>query len=262
MMSLQILDDAQKRAPTALTVVVSGAWENSPIDFSIDTEVDPVYQAFADEGGEINAISIPVPGTTTAGVHGLIARSVSIGTDADQVATDDFTLLYPASHGHVVGPDVDPVEVPGALNFDGSRNWVLQDLLPGGLGSYIFLRNPRTLTTPEVNRDLSARHTTAVSGRHHITEANDQTSEMTFTGLAFTEGEHQNLANYFALNRRLYLIDHDNRAWIVAFNHVDVTHRLRTRFQLPGQVAQLSDWVAEYTVTTQVYGTWVQPVPL
>jgi hypothetical protein len=261
-MSFKILDPDLPRAPTAMTVTISGAWSAGPVDLWVDLESGgPDWTVTADGDGLVNAVSIPIPDTTTAGTHTMIAKSTST-TPGDPARYDsaDFTLQYGPLVPYMIGPDTDPVEVPGALNADSSRNWVLQDLMPGGLGSYIFPRNPRTLATPVTYRDLTFRHTTALVGQHHIFEARDQTTELVFTGIVLTQAEQQALENYFNLDRRIYLIDEENRAWTIALARVEVNHRLRTRYSTPGQPDTYSDWVAEYTATATVYGTSRTPV--
>lgn len=258
-MLLRIIDPDQRRSPTTLTVVLSGAFPDGYVSFVINA-LTP-YLVRADYSGDIVAASIPVP-ELDAGAHTLTATA----TNADgtvRAASAAFTLMWGSPPRHVPGPDADPVEVPGAVNEDGSRNWVLQDLMPGGLGSWVMPRNPAQSNRPLASRELTPSHTTALAGQHHVFEAVDDTHDWTFSGVLFTQAEHQKLEAYFTLNRRFYLIDDYNRAWIVTFGKVEVTPRLRTRFSLPGESDQLSDWVAEYSVTATVYGTtWHDPVPL
>ena len=415
-MAFKILDPVQRRAPTCLTVTLSGGWENGPVQFWVDLEDgDPIYTVIADDNGVIDAISIPVEHDTAAGTHLMIAKSsnpepddgdgtgggggppsnpaggptwdtatpftlggpasdptllsdldsgaswgaywsfvvaagetpdvtfnctasdsddpigniqlgllrggsdfgsatpvvfgdhstgviaatlhdgalyhlvlfleagdatttrnyvvrnTTTGTipgggtgggDTVRYDSDQFTLQVLPTVDVVMGPDADPVEVPGALNDDGSRNWVFQDLMPGGLDSYVFPRNPRSFTTPVTFRDLASHHTTSVDGQHHITEAHDQTTDFEFAGQAFTEDEQRALEDYWNLDRRFYLIDHENRAWTVALAQITFDHKLRTRYSFPGQSDVYSDWVAEYTATAHVYGTPRTPVPL
>jgi hypothetical protein len=240
-------------------VVLSGAIPDSVVQFTIDGGA--LQTVMADWSGNIPAVNIAVPGATTAGTHTL--QGVSAGGGETRTSSSTFVIETVPTPRHVPGPDVEPVEVPGALNADGSRNWVFQDLMPGGLGSWLMPRNPRTSNLAVARRVLQPHHTTAIAGQHHIFEALDDTGEWTFGGLLFAQSEHVDLEAYAHLNRRFYLIDHLNRAWVVGLNNVEVTPRLRTRFSLPGQEAQLSDWVAEYAVTATVYGsTWHAPVPL
>jgi hypothetical protein len=255
-MTMRILDPDQRRAPTSLTVSVSGAIPEALVAFSIDGG-DPVY-VLTDASGSINAVNIAVDGTLLAGTHTLDA-TVGSGSNV-RSASGTFTLAKDPPVRHVIGPDADPVEVPGALNPDGSRSWVFQDLMPGGLGSWVLPRNPRASNLPEVRRTLSPHQTTARAGQHHIFESVDDTQDWTFEGVVFTQAEHQKFEAYGNLNRRFYLLDDDNRAWVVAFTKVDLTPRQRTRFAFPGQPDQYSDWVADYTVTATVYGVWHNPV--
>lgn len=254
--SLFIYDTEHRRAPTALTVSVAGAIPGGTVEFWYnDDEVFATAQV--DDSGSIGVISLEVY-SMEAGEHTLKARD-----DTGREAWANFTLLYRPTTPKTVSHDADPIEVPGAANADGTWNWVLQDLMPGGLGSYIFKRNPVSMDKPMFQRTLSGQRSTHPAGRHHIFEGHDPTWEWRFTGVAFTQDDQEKLYAFLDLNRRFYLIDHRNRAWVCTFTQVEMVPRLRKTLVAAGEPAIVTDWLADYTVTAINHEKqWRTPVPL
>lgn len=242
-MTLKILDPAQKRSPTAITVTVSNATPNGVVLFEIDGDV--VYRATADDAGRINALSIAVSSEYLAGSHTLEAICGSLTSSAT------FTLTNNPATGHVVGPDADPVEIEEAIAEDGSRRWVFQDLFPGGLGSYVFTHNPITDVRPKFERNLTARHTTGQNGRWHVNESRARW-EWKITGRLFTEQESVELEDWADLNRRFYCIDDYGDAWVVAMSDLNITPALRADLAIAGEPSQHTDWLNAYEITLVV----------
>lgn len=251
---LMILDDTLIQAPTALTVVVDGGWPSDDVQFDIDGTV--VRTATLDSVGGLAPMSIAVSEALGAmGVHTLTMTSLTLDPGYTQSAT--FTIdREPNLVARVVGPDAEPVAVPAAQTSTGVYRWVFQDLMPGGLGSYVLPANPTTMSAPHFQRLLSQTHTTAVdSGRFHVSEVAEHAVEWEFAGFCATQVFHDKLLAYFDLKRRFYVIDHRNRAWKVAFTSVDLVARKRSDVN-----GALTDWAHDYTVRALIYDQdWAVP---
>ena len=156
-----------------------------------------------------------------------------------------------------MGPDAQAVEIPGAV-ISGHRHWVLQDMLAaseGGIGSYILPMNPREMTSPHLEHAFTSRHTTAKDGQFHVFQAGKMPKEWSFSGYSPTQEMAEKLLQYRRLNRRLYIIDHRNRAWKCIITNVEIKPRLRHIFN-----GEVSDWGSDYTVTATVLDQdWVTP---
>jgi hypothetical protein len=256
-MTMNILDDELARTPNQVPVVISNGPPAATVEFTFDDDPTVRYTTLLNDYGATSMVSVPVH-RMDPGEHVLHAKAGA------WEAQDDFTVLFKPTTPKSVGVDATPVEVPGALNADGSRNWVLQDLMPGGLGSYVMPRNPVEMDRALVQRELAAAHTTSPSGQHHIFEGNNPSFEWTFNGICFTQEDQEILYAYLGLNHRFYLIDHRNRAWVTALTDVQIVPRLRSEVILPGDpYSYQTDWLAEYTVTAIAYeDEYRTPIPL
>lgn len=176
------------------------------------------------------------------------ADVVRSGQDVFAVLAEPDAL--PTDPPDTVDVDVPPVDVPGAAHSSGVRRWILQDPAANGLGSYVLPLNPEKMDSPNFERTLTAKHTTAPNtGRHHIWEAPPQPIPWSFSGYCPTEEMAEKLRAYGELENRFYVIDHRGRTWVVVFQKVDLVPRLRqnTIYGDP------SDWVHDFTVNATIY---------
>jgi len=243
-LNLQILDPTLNQAPTSVQVQVFNVAPGATITFDIDgTEV---YTATADATGFLGQTSIPVPEDLgDIGSHTLTATSPGHGPDSQA-----FTLRRAPSPGlQVLGPDADPVQISGTIGPNGERHYVLQDLMPDGLGSWVMDPSPTSWTPPYVHKATNVEHTTAGSGKFEITESLLGPMDFTIAGYCPDETFYNNLLDYDGLTRRFYLIDHRNRAWIVAFSGVELKPRKRQQ----NQDGTLTDWAHDYTIHAVVF---------
>lgn len=146
-------------------------------------------------------------------------------------------------------PDADPQIVPGMQVGDVQR-WVLQDLMPGGLGSWVMPANPKSMQPIPRAFNVDVKHTTSVTaGRFHLSEAEPAPLPWSFAGYSPDQAFYDRLTSYGAINRRFYLIDHRNRAWTVTFDSVEVTPRHRQKLN----DGSYNDWAGDYTVHAVIY---------
>jgi hypothetical protein len=240
---LDILDDTLNRAPTSVTVTVDSAVDDSTLTFAIDgTDVATLE---ADSNGSLGPSSIPVASTYGAGQHTLSV------TDGDTSAEAPFWLERDApTSPRVVGPDAAPVAIPGA-----EGRYVLQDLMPGGLGSYVLPISPARWDGALIERTATATRTTSVHGPHRISGGTPSLLEWTLAGYCPDQAMHAQLEAFGDLNRRLWLIDHRGRAWKVAITDLRLTPRKR---QLDGH--DFNDWAHDYEMQVVVFSEqWETP---
>ena len=252
-MALIIYDPTLVRGPSALSVAVAGGQPNTDAVLAIDN-VD-VMTVLLDTDGSLGVTTLPF-GALAAGEHEVtITQDVESGDTIVGLAT--FTLAEdPIAFPLPPAIGLDPVDVPAAVvPGTGVRRWVLQDLAPGGLGSYILPINPKTMTSPHYEKTLQARRSTAVGGQYHVFQAANQPKGWQFAGYATTEEMCDQLQAYGALRYRFWLIDHRNRAWQVVFNHVQIEPRLRHRYE-----DVLTDWGTDFTVQATILSqNWAVP---
>lgn len=251
-MRITILDPVVERAPTSITVVLSGGQAQTDVTFDIDGT--DVYTVSADSNGMLGPTSLNLTATLgAAGTHTVTATQI---TDAGTITDSaDFEVLRaPALYPQVIGLDAAPVLVAAALTTENGvqvRHWVLQDLLAevdGGIGSYVFPHNPGTMTSPHLEHALNSRHSTASDGKAHIFEGGPFVKEWTFGGFCPSQEHQENIEAYRDLNRRFWVIDHRNRAWKVMFTNAEFEPRRRQNVN-----GVDTDWGSDFTVTATVF---------
>lgn len=208
--------------PASLTVSVNEALGAEPIIFLVDGV--EMLRVVPDSTGTAELVSVPL-GAMDAGDF-----TLTVQQGATSQGTAPFTVYQPyAPPPTRTGPDAPPVQVPGAIQPSGVRRWVFQDLMPGGLGSWVMPMNPEEMNTPAFSRELNVKGTTASveqGGRFHITEDAFTPVPWEFSGYAPTEAMRETMEAFHNLNRRWYLHDHRGRAWKVISQDLNLEPRL------------------------------------
>lgn len=217
-------------APSALLVSVYDALAPDDIVFRILGR--EVFRHEPDPDGGLEAVSVPVPDLRDAGNN----RLMQPGTYTLEVTQAlgrgevEFTLVNPPYEvPEEVEEDAPPALVPGAIQPNGTRRWVFQDLMPEGIGSWVLPMNPVDMGSPPFSRELTARSTTASDeqgGQFHVWENEWSPAEWTFRGYCPSEEMRELFEAYHALERRWYLHDHRGRAWKVTFQSLSMVPRL------------------------------------
>jgi hypothetical protein len=225
-LALTILNPDLDRAPTSLTLSLTGGKPMSVVSLAIDGA--QVATATTDSEGYLAGATIEIDDRWAAGTHTLFASQSGSST-----ATAPFTLQRgPMVYPKGTSPDTEPVSTaPG--------RFVLQDLQPGGLGSYVMPKSPARMTSPHAPRVLGHRATTA--GTLHIHEGGPQPQEWTISGVTTTQDEHDKLRAYAQLRRRFYVIDHRSRAWTVISGGCELVPRRRAAVG-----GATTDWIFDY----------------
>ena len=251
----EAVNAALYQAPTVLTFTVTGGWPAD--DVTVDVDGTVLLTTVLDSDGALAPTSVAIDATLgTVGSHTLTVTSLT--GDPGYTTSFPFTIeIAPPPDAVDPGADADPVIVPGADTGTGVYKWVLQDLAPSGIGSYVFPANPLSMTSPHGARVLQQSHTTsAVTGQFHISEPGAVAQEWQFAGVCTTQAFYDKLVQFYELPRRFYLIDHRNRAWKVAFTSLDFKARKRTNLN-----GSLTDWVHDYTVSALIFDTdWKVPL--
>lgn len=243
---LQVSNPEIIAAPASLTVSVFDALAPDDIVFRVDGR--EVLRHESDPDGSLELVSVPVPNFKDANQNPIMmpgTHTLEV-SQASGIGTLEFKILdEPAGPPEDASSDVSPVFVPGSLQPDGTRRWVFQDLMPGGIGSWVLPMNPVDMESPPFTRELSVKTTTAseeVGGQFHIWENDWTPVEWKFNGYCPTEEMREQLEAYDALERRWYLHDHRGRAWKVVSQLLELTPRL----------TQI--WNGEYTNEGHDYG--------
>lgn len=242
LINVSVLEDAVDRAPSTITVAVSGGEPLAAWTLTIDgTTV--LTGEFNSEGGT-GLLSVPVmPAYGLSGSHTVEVSQVALTGDT-VTGSDTFIVVRdPAAYPTGPAEDEPPVPVAGAV-----QRWVFQDPLPSGIGSWVMPANPRTMTSPHFEKALRGRHTTAPrSGQYHVTEGGQVVKQWQFGGQTWDPEVVAKLKEYFALQRRIYIIDHRSRAWKVALEDLQLTPHLQQNFD-----GEQTDWGHDWQVTCTI----------
>jgi hypothetical protein len=125
---------------------------------------------------------------------------------------------------------------------DPALHWRLFDLRDHDV-NYTFVRNPASWTNVFPPTDFTHDKTTAPDGQPLTWQAAARPWRMEFTGWLDTEAEYNDLLFWSQLRRRLWLIDHRNRAWLITIE----------QFDAQAQVKPNLPWAHKYTVKTLVF---------
>lgn len=206
---LTVDEDVLAVTPGSVEVSLVNLPPGQEVTFTVGGLASPTVLE-ADDTGRILRGSVDVP-ELDAGVWTIVATAGSFQAAGTVTVLEDAPpALTPQA------PDAQPVN-PGA----GTR-WVLQDLQPGGLGSYVFPVNPSRWSEPHTTNRITVDRTTSPIGQPIVWMGGNAGEEFVFAGNARTATFVQRLRDYHAINRRFYLIDHRNRAWIVTFDDLDL----------------------------------------
>lgn len=235
------------RAPTAVQVVVGNVDPGSTITFRIDGSV--AWTAVADGEGMLAQTSIPIGLSLGQGSHSLSASTSSNGSASGSFTLNRNPSLLPQERA----ADVNPVAVPGSTG-----RFVFQDVLPGGIGSWVMPINPSQMTPPEAARALSDQHTVApITGQFHLNEGATQAQPWRLQGYCPDAAYDAKLRAYRDLRRRIYVIDHRARAWTC----IVLGYSLELRKRKAEDTGVWNDHTGNWSMDLEIVGTnWKVPL--
>ena len=198
-----------------------------------------------DLDGDILGGSVLIPEVApfvTPGPFALEATSPTGGP-----ASADFVVLAPPEIPPATAPDATPQPVPQPPHD--VKHWILQDVTPGGLGSWVLPHNPVSHDPLPVDRAVDSRRATSPTGQFHLHDGWLNVRSWSFAGFCPNKAFYDRLVAYGKLNRRLYLFDHRDRVWTIAIEEVEVVPRKRIR----EDDGAWNDWAGEYTVRAVIF---------
>lgn len=249
---LTLLTPVLNQAPGNIEASISGGTPEAVVDIKIDTVT--VLTVTLDTDGNAGPLSVPVSNTLgTAGTHDLTA-----GTAA---TTFDITL-DPTAFPVTPGADEPPSDVSPVVG--GVRKWVFQDPVigAGGIGYWVLPYNPKPTdtTSPFPVKAFTSKHTTGNAGKWHIFQGQTPPKEWNFGGYLPRQEDVERLMEFRDLNRRFYIIDHRNRAWVCVLTHVEIVPRLRHTWVANHEEPLVTDWGHDYKVTAMIVNpNWLEP---
>lgn len=229
-----------QRAPGTFRVSVANGVPGAAVTFA--SEALTIPGSVLDDTGSLISFAVSIPSALAAGTYALVVSSPG---RAD--TTVYYTVVLEPYSSPVAQPD-DSAPTPVAL-VDGVRKWTLQDPAPGG-EEYVFEINPDSATSPHPENVFTTEVTTAPDGQVLTWEGSQRAVSWQFRGTLTTETQHDAFERFRALNRRVWLIDNRNRAWVVSIESFDAVPR-----RVPG-----NPWVHDYTVSAIIYKGPVTPV--
>lgn len=239
--TLLVFESELEQAPDTLTVAMANLVPFAEVTFTVDGLA--VGTAEADGNGDITTLTLDIDRRFLAGAHTVT------GTSGGLVASAPFTLAQsPANFPAAQPQDDDPVVVEGTVGANGVHRWVLQDLAPGGLGSWVMPINPSSMSSPHVRKTVADQQTTAVNGRSHLFEGMAPL-DWEASGFCPDREFYNKLVQFAQLPRRFYVIDHRGRAWTVSIAELD----MRPRQRVKDSAGRSQDWLHDYSIKFVLY---------
>lgn len=183
------------------TITIDDEFGDGPLDFDLDDDGSLISMAWAvldpQDAGSYD-LTVSHPGRDDVTVSFVIVNDAltdPIGQDADA------SPVY-----------IDPI--------GGVQKWVLQDPAPSGV-QYVFEINPDSATSPHGENTFTDDVTVAPDGQNLTWEGARRAVSWSFKGTLLTQTQFEGLQHFAGLNRRVYLIDNRNRAWVVVIDSFD-----------------------------------------
>lgn len=213
--ALQVYEPVIEIAPSSVTYSIFNLQE----DETISVQISPNPLGFtaltntADDAGIVLGESFELPGELPAGVYTLIATH-NQGTSGDTFVVEQAPILHPAD---INDDDALPDDSPPAGPF---TRWTFVD--PAGLvADFVFTFNPERMTSPYVPRTFLSESTTSPTGQAQVWEALAPGADWEFAGYVNTEAELETLLSWLDVKRRIWVVDHRQRKWVVALVSID-----------------------------------------
>jgi hypothetical protein len=224
--------------PGFLTVSVFNVPAGDLISFRLDVDnvTHEIDTAVADDSGNLVHHDVLVSSNLVNGSsHTLYANNATNGSDSGIFTVDNNQ------------PAEDPMVAPAPPTLIvrlGVQRWYFQDPTGNSPDHYIFPRNPITYTTPFAEKVLSYDFTASPDGHPITMEGKQKPVPWTFSGTLLTKAEEAQFRYWFERPYRIYIVDHENRAYLVYISKFDVTpkysvnHPERRTYQMTATVYQ------------------------
>lgn len=230
---------AVPQTPASIRAYLVGAAPGVTVTFYLAGYGPALLTTSTDSTGQVLGSSLPLP-AVAAGTYTLRA---DIG--GSTIGEASFTVVSDPP----IRPTTPPSDTPpvGVVQT-GVRKWVLEDPAPAG-EQYLFPINPEAMDSPHAPKEITLARTVAPWGQPIMWEAAPRGHDWKFSGYTQLQSHQEALERFLALRHRFWLIDHENRAWVVAFTGIAWA---------PKRVSGV-DWSFTYDVTAQIFKGPVTP---
>jgi hypothetical protein len=89
------------------------------------------------------------------------------------------------------------------------------------MADFVFTFNPERMTAPYVPRTYVTDSTTSPVGQAQVWEALSPGTDWEFAGYLDSEAELDELLSWLDVKRRIWIVDHRQRKWVVALVSID-----------------------------------------
>lgn len=238
------LEAAVIDTPGFITVSVSNVPAGGLVSFRLDVDdsAHEIDTATVDDSGNLIHHDVLVSDHLVNGsTHTLYAHNVDTGSDGDTFLVDNN---QPGEE--FMADPVPPLLIPRT----GVQRWYFQDPTGQTPDHFIFPRNPHTYSTPYADKVIGYDFTTGGPERGQMItmEGKPKPVSWTFEGVLLTKAEEAQFTYWFKRSYRIYIIDHENRAYLAYITHFDVTPKHSVNH--PEK--------RDYKMTATVYGFPVQ----
>jgi hypothetical protein len=232
-LSISLDNDEVLETPGGLGIDIYNGQPSDSVTLSIlgPTAVADFQTTTLDTFGVREDLMVRLPALDAGDYFLRVEGDVSGSEDTPFTVLDD--ALSQADETRV--DDIAPLRDP-------ALHWRLFDLRDHAV-NYTFVRNPSSWTNVYPPNDFTHDKTTAVDGQPLTWQAAARPWRMEFTGWLDTETEYNDLLFWSQLRRRLWLVDHRNRAWLITIE----------QFDAQAQVKPNLPWAHKYTVKTLVF---------
>jgi hypothetical protein len=214
--TLQVYDTVIEDAPASVTFGMFNLGEDETVTVRLSPNPlsFPSITVDADESGIILGETFELDGYLPAGTYSIVADT-STGTASDTFVVVGEPILHPGDL------DSDDDELPDDPPPGGVfTRWTFVD--PAGLlSNFVFTYNPEQMTAPYVPRTFITDSTTSPVGQAQVWEALSPGTNWEFSGYVDNEAELNELLSWLDAKRRIWIIDHRQRKWVVALTSID-----------------------------------------
>lgn len=218
--------------PGAISVNIANGYPGDTVVFSVvgPTTVLDFQTATLTWAGILEDYPIMLPALQPGNY---VLHCEAVGSGAEDVSFHVLNEPLTFDNLDLTDPEPPAVTVQRWTFYDvrdADQNWTLQ-------------RNPKAWTNMHPPNDFTHENTTAPDGQILTWQAGSRPWRMEFNGYIDNQAEYERFVFWSDQRRRLWLIDHRNRAWLVTLEHFDAQARIEPN----------KPWSHDYTVRALIF---------